>query len=90
MQLADPDTRPLQGDVNVNVTITGSDGHTYSADLHNVSECTNFESGMFHLDPGATAAGCVVFALPTGVSPTRVRYQPSEGFTDQFGEWTLG
>ena len=38
LQLADPDTRPLQGDVNVNVTLTGSDGHRYSADLHNVTD----------------------------------------------------
>lgn len=44
---------------------------------------------MFHLEPGATAAGCVVFALPAGVSPAVLRYHPSEGFTDAFGEWTL-
>jgi hypothetical protein len=89
LKIADPGTVAIDGDVNINTMVYGSDGHSYAPDLNNVSECTNFESGIFELDPGESATGCVVFALPHGVSPTKVKYAPSSGFADDFGEWAL-
>ena len=83
------DAAPIDGDVNINVAMVGSDDQSYVADLSNVSECTNFEAGTFHLDPGESATGCVVFALPHGVSPAKVKYLPSAGFADDFGEWVV-
>ena len=41
------------------------------------------------VDAGESASGCVVFALPPGVSPAKVKYAPSSGFADDFGEWQL-
>lgn len=89
LKIADPGTTDIDGDVNINVSVFGSDGQRYTADLNNVSECTNFESGVFHLAPGESAIGCVVFALPHGVTPTKVKYAPSSGFAYDFGEWSL-
>ncbi|NDJ89529.1 hypothetical protein GWR20_10215 [Mycolicibacter kumamotonensis] len=89
LKITDPGTADIDGDVNTNVSVFGSDGQRYGADLNNVSECTNFESGMFHLSPGESAIGCVVFALPHSVNPTKVRYAPSSGFAYDFGEWLL-
>lgn len=89
LKITDPGTAPIDGDVNINVAMVGSDDQSYVADLSNVSECTNFEAGTFHLDPGESATGCVVFALPHGVSPTKVKYLPSAGFADDFGEWVV-
>ncbi|MBS9532057.1 hypothetical protein KIH27_00460 [Mycobacterium sp. M1] len=89
LKITDPGTAAIDGDVNINVSVVGSDDQSYTADLNDVSECTNFESGAFHLSPGESATGCVVFALPHGVSPARVKYLPSAGFADDFGEWVL-
>ncbi|OBG06975.1 hypothetical protein A5772_20035 [Mycolicibacter sinensis] len=89
LKIADPGTVDIDGDVNINVSVFGSDGQRYTPDLNNVSECTNFESGIFRLSPGESAIGCVVFALPQGVTPTKVKYAPSSGFAYDFGEWSL-
>lgn len=89
LKLTDSGTMPVEGDVNVNVALVGSDDQSYTADFNNVTECTNFESGAFHLDADESATGCVVFALPHGVSPVRVKYTPSAGFADDFGEWLV-
>lgn len=87
--IANPGTETMNGDVNTNVWAFGSDGRRYAPDLKDVGECTNFDSGMFHIAPGESAIGCVVFAMPAGVSPTKVRYAPSSGFAEGFGEWLL-
>ncbi|KLO30006.1 hypothetical protein ABW16_06965 [Mycolicibacter heraklionensis] len=87
--IANPGTATMNGDVNTNVWAFGSDGRRYAPDLKDVGECTNFDSGMFHVAPGESATGCVVFALPAGVSPAKVRYAPSSGFAEGFGEWLL-
>lgn len=87
--ITDPGTVDVEGSVNVNVSVSGSDGQSHPADLKNVKECTNFDSGLFHLAPGDSATGCVVFALPHGVSPTKIKYAPSAGFAEDFGEWTV-
>lgn len=89
LKIADPGTVAIDGDVNINVSVLGSDGQQHTPDLKDVSECTNFDSGLFRLDPGESATGCVVFALPLGVHPTKVKYLPSSGFAEDFGEWTL-
>jgi hypothetical protein len=89
LTIADTGTTAIEGDANVNVSLAGSDNRSYAADLNDVSECTNFDSGAFHLGPGESATGCVVFALPPGVSPTKVKYVPSAGFADDSGEWLV-
>lgn len=88
-KLTDSGSTPIEGDVNINVSLVGSDDQSYTADLNNVTECTNFESGAFHLQASESATGCVVFALPHGVSPVRVKYAPSAGFAPDFGEWLV-
>lgn len=89
LKIANQGTTAVNGNANTNVSVFGSDGRSYEPDLNNVSECTNFDSGMFDLDAGESATGCVVFALPPGVSPAKVKYAPSSGFADDFGEWQL-
>lgn len=89
LKIANQGTATMNGNANTNVWVIGSDDHSYEPDLNNVSECTNFDSGMFHVSPGDAATGCVVFALPHGVSPAKVKYAPSSGFADDFGEWLV-
>ncbi|HEU0189888.1 MAG TPA: DUF4352 domain-containing protein, partial [Mycobacterium sp.] len=89
LTITDKDSKAEEGDVNVNVSMVGSDNQIYTPDLHDVTECTNFESGAIHLAPGESATGCVVFALPQGVTPARVKYLPSAGFANSFGEWLV-
>lgn len=89
MTLADTGKTSIEGDVNANVSVIGSDNQVYGAELNDVTECANFDLGEFHLTPGHSATGCVVFALPHGVSPAKVRYSPSAGFAEDSGEWVL-
>ena len=89
LTLVDTDEDAIEGDVNVNLAMVGSDNQTYTPDLHDTAQCTNFELGSFHLKAGESATGCVLFALPIGVSPTRVKYTPSAGFANDFGEWQV-
>jgi hypothetical protein len=89
LTIADTGTTAIEGDVNVNVSVVGSDNQSYAPDLNDVSECTNFESGTFHLGAGDSSTGCAVFALPHGVVPAKVKYVPSAGFADDFGEWLM-
>lgn len=88
-KIANQGTAVMNGNANTNVSVIGSDGQRYAPDLNNVRECTNFDSGMFHISPDESASGCVVFALPHGVSPAKARYAPSSGFADDFGEWVI-
>lgn len=78
-----------EASVLVNVTLTGSDGMTYQADLNDVTECDNFDDGMFRLQPGESTTGCVVFAVPDGVTAAGVDYAPSAGFADDRGRWVV-
>jgi hypothetical protein len=89
LKIADTGPTPVEGAVNVNASVLGSDNQSYKPDFNDVAECTNFESGTFHLGPGESSTGCVVFALPRGVTPAKVIYVPSAGFADDFGEWLL-
>lgn len=89
LKITDSSSEAIEGDVNINVSMVGSDDQSYTADLSDVTDCTNFESGAFHLGAGESATGCVVFALPHGVTPARVKYTPSAGFANDFGEWVV-
>lgn len=82
-------TTTITGDANNNVALIGSDDHTYRADLATVTECKNFVLGQFVLPPQVSATGCVVFGLPGGVSPAKVRYHPSSGISLDVGEWII-
>jgi hypothetical protein len=82
-------TQEVDGDTNNALTVTGSDGHTYSADFATVSECSNFYSGagIIDLQAGDSASGCVVFQLPTNVTVQSVSFSLSSGYLDT-AEWT--
>jgi hypothetical protein len=77
----------IVGDANNNVAVIGSDDHSYSADFADVTECTNFVYGQFLLAPDESTTGCVVFTLPPGITPAKVKYMPSSGISHDVGEW---
>ena len=56
------------------MTVTGSDAQTYSADYGTVSDCVNFELGVFQLPLSDSATGCVVFELPTSVTVQSIQF----------------
>lgn len=89
LTIVDTGTTAIEGNVNVNVSVIGSDNQSYAPHLGDVTECTNFNEGTFHLAAGESATGCVVFELPRGVTPAKVKYEPSAGFAADFGEWLV-
>jgi len=76
-------------DVNNDAALIGSNNQTYTPDFHSVTGCTNFDNGTYHLGPSESASGCVVFVMPPGVTPTKLKYTPSSGFASDFGEWLI-
>lgn len=80
---------PLQDDANNNAVMVGSNDEDYATDLHSVTDCTNFDEGVYRLDPGESVRGCVVFVLPKGIAPAKFTFTPSSGFADDFGEWLI-
>jgi hypothetical protein len=77
----------IVGNSNSDVSVVGSDNHSYRPDLATVTECEDFAYGWFLLAAGASANGCVVFGLPPGVTPLKVKYVPSSGISHDVGEW---
>lgn len=80
-------TTTIVGNSNSDVSVVGSDKQDHAADFATVTECKDFVYGWFLLAAGASTTGCVVFALPQGVTPVKVRYSPSSGISHDVGEW---
>jgi hypothetical protein len=82
-------SQEIDGDANDALSVTGSDGQTYTADFGSVSECSNFSSGsgIIDLQAGDSASGCVVFELPTSVTIRSTSFSLSSGYLDT-AEWT--
>lgn len=77
----------IVGNSNSDVSVIGSDNENYQADFATVTECQDFAYGWFLIAAGSSSTGCVVFALPAGVTATKVRYSPSSGISQDIGEW---
>ncbi len=77
----------VEGDANYSMTVTGTDGKTYTANFGAVSECTNFTYGLFDLLADDSASGCVAFQLPTSIGVQSVQFSLASGYLDS-GTWT--
>jgi hypothetical protein len=77
----------VDGNANLAMTVTGSDGVTYKADFGTAAQCTNFTYGAFALPSGDTATGCVLFQLPTAVTVKSVQFTLDAGYLDTVA-WT--
>ncbi|MBS9534503.1 DUF4352 domain-containing protein [Mycobacterium sp. M1] len=87
LRIENTGTTTIVGNSNSDVSVIGSNNETYQADFATAVECQDFTYGWFLLAAGSSASGCVVFALPPGVSATKVRYSPSSGISRDVGEW---
>jgi hypothetical protein len=72
----------VEGDTNLGMTVTGSDGQTYTADYGTVAQCTNYTYGEIDVPAGDSASGCVVFQLPTSVTVQSVQFSLDAGYLD--------
>ncbi|ORW67553.1 DUF4352 domain-containing protein [Mycolicibacter senuensis] len=88
LRIENSGTTTIVGNSNSDVSVVGSDDHDYRADFATVTECQDFGYGWFLIAAGSSSTGCVVFALPAGVSATKVRYSPSSGISQDVGEWS--
>jgi uncharacterized protein DUF4352 len=87
LKISNTGTSTIVGNSNSDVSVVGSDNQTYSADFATVTECKDFAYGWFLLAAGSSTTGCVVFALPHGITPVKVKYVPSSGISHDVGEW---
>jgi hypothetical protein len=72
----------VTSDVDSDTTLVGSDGQVYTASFDPVQGCTNFNYGAFTLFTGESESGCVTFAVPDGVSISRIAFTLTDGFVD--------
>jgi hypothetical protein len=89
VSLVNNSTEEISDDANFAMTVTGSDGVTYTADFGAVSQCTNFYngSGFFVLALGDSTSGCVVFELPAAVTVQSISFSLAQGYLDT-AEWS--
>ncbi len=87
LRIENAGTTTIVGNSNSDVSVIGSDDQNYHADFATVTECQDFAYGWFLIAAGSSSTGCVVFALPSGVTATKVRYSPSSGISRDIGEW---
>jgi Domain of unknown function (DUF4352) len=87
LKITNTGTSSIVGNTNSDVSVVGSDNHSYRADFATVTECKDFIDGWFLLAAAASTTGCVVFKLPPGVTPAKVKYMPSSGISHDVGEW---
>jgi uncharacterized protein DUF4352 len=87
LKITNTGTSTIVGNSNSDVLVVGSDNQDYSADFTTVTECKGFAYGWFLLAAGASTTGCVVFGLPQGARPVKVKYRPSSGISHDVGEW---
>lgn len=87
LRIENTGTTTIVGNSNSDVSVVGSDEHDYQADFATVTECQDVGYGWFLIAAGSSSTGCVVFALPAGVTATKVRYTPSSGISQDVGEW---
>lgn len=80
---------PVQDDANNDAVLVGSNDQDYTPDAHRVTECTNFDAGVYRLDAGESASGCVAFVMPPGVKPAKLKYTPKSAFQSTFDEWLI-
>jgi hypothetical protein len=84
VSLVNNSTQEISDDANFAMTVTGSDGETYTANFGSVSQCKNFQygSGFFDVASGNSSSGCVVFELPTPVSVRSISFSLAQGYLD--------
>ncbi|MGV0626674.1 DUF4352 domain-containing protein [Mycolicibacter minnesotensis] len=87
LRIENTGTTTIVGNSNSDVSVVGSDDQSYQADLATVTECHDVAQRWFLIAAGASTTGCVVFALPPGVTAAKVRYAPSSGISEDVGEW---
>jgi hypothetical protein len=89
VSLVNNSAEEISDDANFTMTISGTDGQTYTADFGTVSECSNFydNSGFFDLAPGDSTSGCVIFQVPTAVSVQSISFSLAQGYLDT-AEWS--
>jgi Fibronectin type III domain/Domain of unknown function (DUF4352) len=87
--LVNNSTEEISDDADFTMTVTGTDGQTYTADFGSVSQCTGFQynSGFFDLAPGDSTSGCVIFQVPTAVSVQTISFSLAQGYLDT-AEWS--
>jgi hypothetical protein len=64
---------------NLDATVAGSNGQTYTAALLPAQGYTGFNSGQVVVPAGGRAVGAVTFALPAGVRVASVSWAPGGG-----------
>jgi Domain of unknown function (DUF4352) len=79
----------FSSDADLDATLIGSDGQTYSPDFSALAGCTNFNHGTYSVTPGASTTGCVAYQVPTGVHVAQIQWG---GFLNSGApaSWTIG
>lgn len=77
----------LSDDINLDATVQGSNGQTYTAFLGDISGCTNFNHGTFTIRANQVQTGCASFAIPNGVTVAQVQFALTG--SNLVGDWKV-
>jgi hypothetical protein len=71
---------PQDENADNDAAVVGSNGHTYTADIDNITRYTDFSNGSINVAQGDTTTGAVVFQVPDGIKVTKVQWTAASGF----------
>lgn len=80
---------PQDEDANLDATMVGGNGQSYTADFAQIAGYTNFSYGTIKVSQGQSVTGAVTFQIPTGVQVTRVQWTGG-AFGNNAVTWNLG
>lgn len=64
----------FSSDANIDASLIGSDGQTYTSFGEPIVGCTNFNYGTYSVTAGATTVGCVAFEVPLAVKTAHIEW----------------
>jgi hypothetical protein len=71
---------PQDEDADLDATVVGSNGHTYSGGIDtDIVGYSNFDGGQVNVAQGDSVTGVVVFSVPNGIKVTQVQWSETAG-----------
>ena len=88
-RLTDVSKSSESDDILSDASVIGSNDQTYTPGVNTISECTDFNNGVWSLSPGESSTGCAAIQVPTGVRVARVTFNAAGGFGGTTDQWTV-
>jgi hypothetical protein len=89
VRISNAGTATLDDDADNDLSVAGSNRHSYIPNFGGAAGCADFSDGAFTLKRGASATGCIEFQVPDRVAVERVMFTLESGLGPQTAVWSI-